>query len=232
MVQPTIEPYADRDEAGRILAQQLIGYTVDCADVLVLGLPRGGAPVAAQVAATLGAALDVLVVRKLGLPGHAELAMGAIAGVGDSVEVIRNHTVLDQVPVAKAAFDDVYRREVNELRRRELAYRDGRAAASIRGRMVIVVDDGLATGSTVRAAVAAVRHQQAGPARDRGAGGVRPHPCGATEGGRRGGLRLDPFSHFSQWGRLTATSLRPMTSRSAKRSRTLHSSRPLETSSP
>jgi predicted phosphoribosyltransferase len=150
-----------------VLAEQLTRFAGpsadDRADVLVLGLPRGGVPVAARVATALGAPLDVLVVRKLGLPGHPELAMGAIAGVGDTVELVRNDTVLGRTPVPDDAFDDVHRREVTELRRRETAYRDGRAAAPIRGRVVIVVDDGLATGSTMRAAVAAVRRQQ--PAR-------------------------------------------------------------------
>lgn len=153
-------PYADRAEAGQVLAQQLIGYADHRGNVLVLGLSRGGVPVAAPVAAALGAALDVLVVRKLGLPAQPELAMGAIAGVADSVEVIRNDTVLDRVLVSDEAFDEVYRREVTELRRREAIYRDRRNAAPIRGRVVIIVDDGLATGSTMRAAVAAVRRRQ------------------------------------------------------------------------
>lgn len=152
-------PYADRGEAGRVLAEQL-GEYAGRDDVVVLGLPRGGVPVAAEVAAALRAPLDVLVVRKLGLPGRAELAMGAIAGVGSTVEVVRNPTVLSQVPVSDDAFDEVCRREVAELQERDASYRNGRAAASIRGRVVIVVDDGLATGSTMRAAVAAVRHRQ------------------------------------------------------------------------
>jgi putative phosphoribosyl transferase len=102
-------------------------------------------------------------VRKLGLPGHAELAMGAIAGVGDRIEVVRNTEVLAHVHVHADAFDDVCRREAAELRRRESAYRGERPAVEIRDRTVIVVDDGLATGSTMRAAVAAVR--QGAPAR-------------------------------------------------------------------
>ncbi len=155
-------PYADRDEAGRVLAAHLGGYA-GRDDVVVLGLPRGGIPVAARVAAALGAPLDVLVVRKLGLPGRPELAMGAIAGVGDAVEVVRNDRVLAQVGVSQDAFDDVHRREVVELRRREVTYRDGRAPVPMHGRVVIVVDDGLATGSTMRAAVAAVGRQH--PAR-------------------------------------------------------------------
>lgn len=152
-------PYADRAEAGQVLAEELAGYGDDRTDIIVLGLPRGGVPVAASVASALGAALDVLVVRKLGLPGRPELAMGAIAGVGDAVEVVRNERVLTGAAVTDEAFDEVYRQEKTELRRRETAYRDGREAARVGGRVVIVVDDGLATGSTMRAAVAAVRRR-------------------------------------------------------------------------
>lgn len=153
------KPYADRDDAGRVLADHLMGYA-DREAVVVLGLPRGGVPVAAQVAAVLRARLDVLVVRKLGLPGHAELAMGAVAGVGPDIEVVRNDEVLATVLVTDEAFDDVCRREVAELRRRESAYREARGRTPLEGRVVIVVDDGLATGSTMRAAAAAVRRQQ------------------------------------------------------------------------
>jgi putative phosphoribosyl transferase len=153
-------PYVDRDEAGRALAGRLHRY-VGRDDIVVLGLPRGGVPVAAQVAAVLGAPLDVLVVRKLGLPDQAELAMGAIAGVGDTVEVVRNEPVLAGSRTSDNAFDVVYRREVTELHRREEAYRGGRPALPIRDKAVILVDDGLATGSTMRAAAAAVRKQQA-----------------------------------------------------------------------
>lgn len=156
---PTPGPYADRDEAGQVLAEQLTGYVGGGGDVVVLGLPRGGVPVAARVATALHACLDVLVVRKLGLPGHPELAMGAIAGVGGTVETVRNDDVLAHCPVPDAAFDDVYRRELRELHRREDAYRARRSPLAVGGRIVVVVDDGLATGSTLRAAVAAVRHQ-------------------------------------------------------------------------
>jgi predicted phosphoribosyltransferase len=154
--------YADRDEAGEVLADQLNGYA-GRDDVVVLGLPRGGVPVAARVAAVLQVPLDVLVVRKLGLPGQPELAMGAVAGVGPDVEVVRNAPVLAATEVSADAFDDVYRREVAELHQRESAYRTRRSRAPLQGRAVIVVDDGLATGSTMRAAVAAVRRQR--PAR-------------------------------------------------------------------
>ncbi len=153
--------YADRDEAGGVLADQLTGYA-GRDDVVVLGLPRGGVPVAARVAAVLRVPLDVLVVRKLGLPGQRELAMGAIAGVGPDVEVVRNDAVLAATDVAPEAFEDVYRRELAELHQRESVYRKRRSRAQLHGRAVIVVDDGLATGSTMRAAVAAVRRQRPG----------------------------------------------------------------------
>jgi putative phosphoribosyl transferase len=149
-------PYADRSEAGADLARHLSAYA-GRDDVVVLALPRGGVPVAAAIAAALPAPLDVLIVRKLGLPGHSELAMGAIAGIGESIEIVRNTDVLSRAHVSPAEFDDVSRREATELRRRETAYRGDRPGAVIRGRTVIVVDDGLATGATMRAAVTAVR---------------------------------------------------------------------------
>ena len=147
--------FADRRDAGRHLAERL-GHLAG-GDVVVLGLPRGGVPVAAVVAAALDAPIDVLVVRKLGLPWQPELAMGAVAGVGDSIELVRNDLVLRQVSVPEDVFERVYAREVDELRRRETAYRGGRPAPELTGRTVVVVDDGLATGSTMRAAVTAVR---------------------------------------------------------------------------
>ena len=152
-------PFADRIEAGRELASLLAGYA-GRDDVVVLGLPRGGVPVAAEVATALGAALDVLVVRKLGLPSRPELAMGAIADVGNAVEIVTNSSVLTHLSVPQADFDAVYRRELIELRRRTAAYRGDRAPVRLTGRVVIIVDDGLATGSTMRAAVAAVRRRE------------------------------------------------------------------------
>ncbi|HEU5267534.1 MAG TPA: phosphoribosyltransferase family protein [Jatrophihabitans sp.] len=154
-------PYADRAEAGAELARQLSAYG-GRADVVVLGLPRGGVPVAAAIATALPAPLDVLLVRKLGLPGHSELAMGAIAGVGDDIVVVRNEDVLSHARIPADAFERVRDSEAAELRRRETAYRGDRRGAELAGRTVIVVDDGLATGSTMRAAVRALR--QADPA--------------------------------------------------------------------
>jgi putative phosphoribosyl transferase len=153
------DPFADREDAGRALALLLSSYARRD-DVVVLGLPRGGVPVAAEVASALGAILDVLIVRKLGVPRHPELAMGAIAGVGQGIELVRNDRVLARVQVSDAEFDAVHRAELTELHRRSVAYRGDRPAVALAGQVVIIVDDGLATGSTMRAAVAAVRRQQ------------------------------------------------------------------------
>src|SRR6478609_5575700 len=154
--------FADRADAGRSVATLLAGYA-GRDDVLVLGLPRGGVPVAAEVATGLGADLDVLVVRKLGVPGRPELAMGAIAAVGQGVEVVTNDVVIGRLSISPADFDAVYRSELVELRRRARTYRGARPAPSVAGLVVIIIDDGLATGATMRAAVAAVRGQR--PAR-------------------------------------------------------------------
>lgn len=156
---PATPQYADRPEAGHDLATRLTAYA-DRDDVVVLALPRGGVPVALPVAQALDAPLDVLLVRKLGLPGQPELAMGAIAGVGGDVELVRNEQVLHRSGVPAAQVEEVHRRELEELRRREAAYRGDRPAVPVRDKVVVVVDDGLATGSTMRAAVAAVRRQQ------------------------------------------------------------------------
>jgi putative phosphoribosyl transferase len=149
--------YADRRAAGRALGEQL--RRNEPRDPVVLGLPRGGVILAAEVAHALGAPLDVLVVRKLGLPWQPELAMGAIAAVGGTVETVRVEAVLFAAHVEPAVFDEVRRRELAELRRREAAYRGDRAPVALQGRDVVVVDDGLATGATMRAAVTAVRRQ-------------------------------------------------------------------------
>ncbi len=127
---------------------------------MVLGLPRGGIPVAAEVAAALRAPLEVLVVRKLGTPGRPELAMGAIADVGTSIETVTNPDILRRLQISAAAFDEVYRREVVELRRRVAGYRGNSPPISVTGRVAIIVDDGFATGATMRAAVAAIGRQR------------------------------------------------------------------------
>jgi predicted phosphoribosyltransferase len=145
--------FADRHEAGAELARRLEAYA-GRDDVVVLALPRGGLPVAAEVAGALGAPLDVFVVRKLGLPGHVELAMGAIASGG--VRVL-NEDVIEACRPSPASVEEVTRREQAELERREREYRDHRPPVAVEGKTVILVDDGLATGSSMQAAVLAVR---------------------------------------------------------------------------
>ena len=153
---PRVEPrYRDRTEAGRTLAANLAGYA-GRSDVTVLALPRGGVPVAYEVARALGAPLDVFLVRKLGLPGHEEFAMGAIASGG--VRLINEEVVRDY-SVTAAEIDAVIAVEERELERRERSYRDGRPLPSLENRTVILVDDGLATGASMQAAVLAVREQ-------------------------------------------------------------------------
>jgi predicted phosphoribosyltransferase len=149
--------FRDRHEAGRRLAERLAPLA-HRSDVLVLALPRGGVPVAYEVARALGAPLDVLVVRKLGLPGQEELAMGAIASAGPAGVVrVLNPDVLEAVPGAAADLDRVTAAERQELARRERAYRGERPRPDVRGKTVVIVDDGLATGATMRAAVLALR---------------------------------------------------------------------------
>jgi putative phosphoribosyl transferase len=151
--------YRNRIEAGKRLAAELAEYN-NRPDVLVLALPRGGVPVAFEVARALGATLDIFLVRKLGVPGHEELAMGAIATGG--VRVL-NKDVVRYLNIPGEVIDAVAAVEQRELDRREKLYRGDRPAPDVRGKTVILVDDGLATGSTMRAAAAALRQQQ--PAR-------------------------------------------------------------------
>ena len=151
--------FADRREAGRFLASKLTEYA-DRPDVLVLALPRGGVPVAYEVARALHAPLDVFLVRKLGVPGREELAMGAIASGG---VLVLNENLVRGLGIPKDVLQAVIAAERKELERRETIYRGDRQPPDVRGRTAILVDDGLATGSTMRAAVAALRRQ--GPAR-------------------------------------------------------------------
>ena len=148
--------YRDRREAGRILGERLAALAGQ-PDLLVLGLPRGGVPVAWEVARRLGAPLDVFVVRKLGFPGHEELAMGAIASGG--VRVLNPEVVA--YGVSREAIERATAREQVELERRERLFRGDRRPLPVAGRTVVLVDDGLATGSTMRAAVRALRQQEA-----------------------------------------------------------------------
>jgi predicted phosphoribosyltransferase len=151
--------FRNRREAGRLLAAKLISYA-QRPDLLVLALPRGGVPVAYEVARTLGAPLDVFLVRKLGLPGHEELAMGAIASSG--VRVL-NEQIVSRLQVPGGLIDMVAAREAREVARQEGLYRGDRRPPDVHGRTVVLVDDGLATGSTMLTAVKAIRQQQ--PAR-------------------------------------------------------------------
>ena len=148
--------FTDRRDAGRLLADRLAPYA-GRDNLVVLALPRGGVPVAAEVAARLKAPLDVFVVRKLGVPGHEELAMGALASGG--VRVL-NDDVVEHLGIPDAVIDLVADREARELERREHLYRGDAAPIEVRGATVVLVDDGLATGSTMKAAVRAVRQRE------------------------------------------------------------------------
>lgn len=145
--------FRDRHEAGRALALRLREYA-GREDVIVLALPRGGVPVGYEVARALRAPLDVFIVRKLGVPGYEELAMGAIASGG--VRAL-NESVLAQCSDPEGMLAQATAKETRELQRREVEYRDGRAAPVLRGKTVLLVDDGLATGATMRAAVMSLR---------------------------------------------------------------------------
>ena len=150
------QAYADRREAGRELGGLLQHYA-NRDDVVVLALPRGGVPVAFEVARALMAPLDVFLVRKLGTPGHRELAMGAIASGGIKVF---NDDVIQYLGITRDQIDAVAHEEQRELERREAAYRDGRSLPPLEKKVIILVDDGLATGSSMRAAVQAVKQQK------------------------------------------------------------------------
>jgi putative phosphoribosyl transferase len=151
--------FEDRRAAGRVLAKDLAPYA-GRNDVVVLGLPRGGVPVAYEVALSLGTPLDVLLVRKLGVPGHEELAFGAIAS-GDVC--VLNSEVVSEAHLGPDQIEQAAAEQRRELERREHLYRNGMAALELMGRTAILVDDGLATGATMRAAVQATRRSQASP---------------------------------------------------------------------
>ena len=151
--------FRDRTDAGKHLATKLLSYK-DRPDVLVLALPRGGVPVAYEVAQLLRVPLDIFLVRKLGVPGHEELAMGAISTGG--VRVL-NEEIVEYLRVPEHIIDIIAAEELKELRRREVTYRGNRPEPDVKGKTVILIDDGLATGSTIRAAAQALRQQE--PAR-------------------------------------------------------------------
>jgi putative phosphoribosyl transferase len=151
--------FHDRRDAGKVLVQKLPAYA-GRSDVIVLGLPRGGVPVAYEVALALNAPLDILIVRKLGLPGNEELAIGAIASGG--VRVL-NEDIIHALNIPEEMVNRIAQQEFQELQRREQSYRGDRSAPSLRDRTALLVDDGLATGASMRAAVTGVRTQH--PAR-------------------------------------------------------------------
>jgi putative phosphoribosyl transferase len=153
-----IQGFADRTEAGRLLAGELTRFARNGHPVL-LALPRGGVPVAAVVAEALGLPFDLLIVRKLGVPGHEEYAMGAIAAGG---VMVLDHRVVAQLGIRLEDVERVIRRETRELERREELYRENRPPPTVAGRTVIVVDDGIATGSTMSAAIELLRKRKAG----------------------------------------------------------------------
>jgi len=149
--------FQDRLEAGRRLASLLVKYKGE--EVVIFALPRGGVPVSAPIAAALGAPMDLLLVRKLGVPFQPELAMGAVADAGTPV-IVRNDDVIAMAGVSEAEFEAVCKRELAEIDRRRQLYLGGRAHPDVRGRIAIVVDDGVATGATTRAALRAVRARE------------------------------------------------------------------------
>jgi putative phosphoribosyl transferase len=148
--------FRDRTEAGRVLADRLSAYA-KYPDAVVLALPRGGVPVAFEIAEALNLPLDIVVVRKLGLPGHEEFAMGAIASGGARV---LNQDLIHQLSLSDEIIEHIVAREQRELERRERTYRGQRPVLDVRDHIVIIVDDGLATGSSMRAAIAALRQKR------------------------------------------------------------------------
>ncbi|MEO6421307.1 MAG: phosphoribosyltransferase [Candidatus Nitrotoga sp.] len=148
--------FRDRTEAGRVLADRLAAYA-NYPDAMVLALPRGGVPVAFEIAEALNLPLDIVVVRKLGLPGHEEFAMGAIASGGARV---LNQNLIRQLSLSDEIIEHTVAREQRELERRERTYRGQRPVLNVRDRIIIIVDDGLATGSSMRAAIAALRQKR------------------------------------------------------------------------
>jgi putative phosphoribosyl transferase len=150
--------FKNRTDAGRILAGKLIQYG-NRSDVLIMALPRGGVPVGYEVARVLNVPLEVMIVRKLGVPGHDELAMGAIASGG--VRVL-NRSVIESLRIPPDSIEVVEKRETLELMRREAMYRGNRQPIVVKGKTIILVDDGVATGSTMRVAITALREQRAG----------------------------------------------------------------------
>ncbi len=190
-------PFDDRRQGGRLLAERLSHYG-DRDDVVVLGLARGGIPVAFEVANALAAPLDVFVVRKLGVPGHEELAMGAIASGG--VRVL-NDDVVTAAGIDPQEIEDVSAREAREVERRERLYRGDRGPVPVSGRVVIVVDDGLATGASMRAAIEALGERGA----DRVVVAVpaaSPRTCAEFEGAVDEivcAITPEPFLAVGQW---------------------------------
>ncbi|RWZ58301.1 phosphoribosyltransferase [Labedella populi] len=159
-----VRRYVDRRHAGRLLAESLGGFADD--EPLVLGLPRGGVPVADEVARALGGTLDVLVVRKLGFPGQPEVAIGAIAAVAGRIEVVENREITArpyELGPAERMISDAASVAERELRRRQGRYRGARTPSDVAGRTVVLVDDGMATGASMRAAIAAIGSER--PAR-------------------------------------------------------------------
>lgn len=147
-----MEKYRDRSHAGMILARELKPYQ-NRDDVIVLALPRGGVPVAFQIAKSLHVPLDLLIVRKLGVPGHPELAMGAMA----NNTFVFNDEIIRDLHIPKSAIDNVIAEETHELKRRQKAYRGDHDLPSVKGKTIILVDDGIATGATIRVAIKALR---------------------------------------------------------------------------